>query len=85
VNPGARDVADGGHQDAFVQPVREQDPLRIDIEVPRTRAHELRIRRIRGHIRRLHLLDRVEDARRAATCVFVQVQAQTGTGVRISL
>ena len=85
VDPRTRDVTDGGHQDAFVEPVGQQDPVGIDVEVARAGAHELRIRRIGRDVRRPHPLDRVEDARRAATGVFVQVQPQALARVRISL
>ena len=85
VDSRTSDVTDGGHQDAFVQPVGQQDPIRIDVEEARAGAHELRVRRIGRDVRRPHALNGVEHARRAATGVLVEVQAQPVARVRISL
>jgi hypothetical protein len=38
-----RNVADRGHQEPLVEPVREQHPVRVDVEVPGARRHERRV------------------------------------------
>ncbi len=59
----ASDVANRGHQDAFVESVGQQHPIRIDVEVRSARMHERGVGGIRRHIARLDAANRLEHPR----------------------
>ena len=78
-------VPDRGHEDALVQPVREQHPVGIHTEVPCRGVDRLAVLRIGGDVARADVANGFEHASRAAARVLVQVQPQSLAGAGISL
>ena len=78
-------VGDGREQDALVEPVGEDEPIRIDVEEGRgldDRGREIGVERETLRRERAHGLHYV---RRAATRVLVEVEPQPGPEVRNAL